>query len=251
MAVITGPERPTPEEQEVIDGDGQEAERRRQEMARQRLQQEVELMVSREEFDQQARYLRDTNYVYRDNKVSYRTDLKYSLPVVRAVPRCFEACASVVRVDTDAEDVAQAQGFASSTAAAAQARAAAADADAAEFVKNFSIVDEDTADASEVSTLPQLQRLLENMDAQAGRVVPNETYCQVEEGGFAALEDVGRVRFAQRLPQIPCSVPEDGSRGRGAAAALASPTDRERPLAPGRRGRARGRRTQTVVLRAR
>ena len=73
--------------------------------------------------------------------------------------------------------MAQAQRPPSSTAAGAQERAAAADEDAAEFVKNLFIVDEDTADASEVSTLPQLQRLLENMDAQAGRVMPNKTYC--------------------------------------------------------------------------
>ena len=152
-------------------------------------------MASREEFDQHARYLRDTNYVYRDNNVHYRTDLKDALLAGRAVPSCFEACARFVRVDPDDEDVAQAQGPASSTAAGAQERAAAADADAAEFVKNLSIVGEDTADASEVSTLPRLQRLLENMDAQAGRVVANETYCQVEEGGFAALDDVGRERL--------------------------------------------------------
>ena len=91
--------------------------------------------------------------------------------------------------------MAQAQRPPSSTAAGAQERAAAADEDAAEFVNNLFIVDEDTADASEVSTLPQLQRLLENMDAQAGRVVANETYCMVEEGGFAALDDVGRERL--------------------------------------------------------
>ena len=76
VAVFTGPERPTPEEQEAIDGDGADAERRREEIARQRLKKEVELMVSREEFDQQAQYLRETNYVYADNAVNSRKGLK-------------------------------------------------------------------------------------------------------------------------------------------------------------------------------
>ena len=159
-------------------------------------------MVSREEFDQQAHYLRETNYVYADNAVNYRKDLIDALPEGRAVPRCFEACARFVRVDPDDEDVAQAQGPASATTAGAQERATAADADAAGFVKWLSIVDEDTADAAEVSQLPQLQRLLENMDAQAGRIVANETYCMVEEGGFEALDEVGRERLLNILSLI-------------------------------------------------
>ena len=53
----------------------------------------------------------------------------------------------------------------------------------------------DTADAEEVSTLPTLQRLLEKMETQAGRVVANEAYCAVEQGGFSALDQVGRERL--------------------------------------------------------
>ena len=41
VAVFTGPEHPTSEEQNAMDGEDEEAERRRQEMARQRLQKEV------------------------------------------------------------------------------------------------------------------------------------------------------------------------------------------------------------------
>ena len=59
----------------------------------------------------------------------------------------------------------------------------------------LSVVDEDSADAAEVSTLPTLQRLLEKMETQAGRIVANETYCIVEQGGFTALDDVGRERL--------------------------------------------------------
>ena len=73
-AVFTGPERPTPKEQELIDGDDPAAEMEREKMAKERLRKEVELEVCKEEFDRQARRLIETNYVYADDKVKYRTD---------------------------------------------------------------------------------------------------------------------------------------------------------------------------------
>ena len=60
----------------------------------------------------------------------------------------------------------------------------------------------DTADAEEDSTLPTLQRLLEKMETQAGRVLANETYCAVEQGGFRALDRVGRERLREVCKQF-------------------------------------------------
>ena len=113
------------------------------------------------------------------------------------MPRCLTACARFVRVNPEDEDVAQSSGPASATTAGEQESAAAAAADAVELVKWLSVVDEDTADAAEVSTLPTLQRLLEKMETQAGRILANETYSMVEKGGFKALDDVGRERLRQ------------------------------------------------------
>lgn len=153
-AVFTGPERPTAEEQEAIDGDGAEAEKRRDEMAKRRLSKEVELEVCREEFDAKARRLQATNYVYADENVNYRTDLKDALPAERAVPSCMLARARFVKVDPDDEDETQARGHASSTTAGAQENEATADADAANSTPYISVLDDDTADAAELSTLP-------------------------------------------------------------------------------------------------
>ena len=199
VAVFTGPERPTALEQAAIDGEDAEAERQREEMARRRLRKEVELAVTRNEFNDQARYLRDTNYVYAE--ATYRKDLADALPAAREVPPCFTACARFVRVNPDEEDAKQAGGPATSTTAGEQEAAAAAAADAAELVKWLSVIDEDTADAAELSTLPSLQRLLERMETQAGRVVANETYSVVEKGGFSALDEVpltGRPKTPRR-----------------------------------------------------
>ncbi|CAK0880981.1 unnamed protein product [Prorocentrum cordatum] len=201
-AVFTGPERPAEEEQAAIDGDDAEAERRREEMARQRLRKEVELQVCREEFDVQARRLQATNYVYNDDKVKYRTDLKDALPEERAVPSCMLACARFVKVDPGDEDDTQARGPASSTTAGAQENEAAADADAAESTPFLSVLDDDTADAAELSTLPQLLRMLENASAMGGRAVANETFAKVEVGGFEALDEVGRDRLLKACRDI-------------------------------------------------
>ena len=68
-----------------------------------RLRKEVELAVSRAEYDEQAQHLRATNYVYAE--ATYRTDLVDALPTRRAVPECFEACARFVKVNPDEEDL--------------------------------------------------------------------------------------------------------------------------------------------------
>lgn len=140
VAVFTGPERPTKDEQEAIDGEDTDSEKRRQEMAWQRMRKEVELAVGRGEFEAQARRLRETNYVYA--AATYSTELVDALPEVPAVPSCFTACARFVRVDPDDEDVAQAAGPASATTAGAQESAGLAAADAVELVKWLSVVDE-------------------------------------------------------------------------------------------------------------
>ena len=49
------------------------------------------------------------------------------------------------------------------------------------------------ADASEMTSLPALQRLLERMESQAGRVVANELMARVKESG--AIDEVGRKRL--------------------------------------------------------
>ena len=111
------------------------------------------------------------------------------------VPPCLAACARFVRVSPDKEDLTQAGGPANSTTAGEQEAAAAATADAAELVKWLSVIDEDDADATEVSSLPSLQRLLERMETQAGRIMANEAYSVVEKGGFTALDELGRNRL--------------------------------------------------------
>ena len=102
VAVFTGPEQPTVDEQAAIDGEDADAEQRREEMARRRMQREVGLTNTRSEFDVQARYLKRTNYVYAE--ATYRTDLAEALPEKPEVPSCFSACARFVRVKPDAED---------------------------------------------------------------------------------------------------------------------------------------------------
>ena len=133
VAVFTGPERPTALEQAAMEGKDEEAERQRSEMARRRLQKEVELAVSRTEFNDQARYLQATNYVYAE--ANFRKDLADALPAGREVPLCLTACARFVQVNPDEEDIKQAGGPATSTTAGEEEAAAAAAGDAAELVK--------------------------------------------------------------------------------------------------------------------
>ena len=102
VAVFTGPEKPTDDEQAALDGVDAEAEQRREEMARQRMRREVGLKVTKSEFDKQARHLKSTNYVYAE--ATYRADLVDALPEKPEVPSCFSACARFVKVQPDVED---------------------------------------------------------------------------------------------------------------------------------------------------
>ena len=61
VAVFTGPEKPTEEETLAMEGRTEEAEQKREEMARQALRREVELQVDKKIFDAQARLLIETN----------------------------------------------------------------------------------------------------------------------------------------------------------------------------------------------
>ena len=92
------------------------------------------------------------------------------------------------------QDLTTAPGPATSTSAGQQEAGAACTNDAVELVRWLSVVDEDDADTAEITTLPSLQRLLERLETQAGRVVANEAYSMVEKGGFVALDEVGRAR---------------------------------------------------------
>ena len=52
---------------------------------------------------------------------------------------------------------------------------------------------EDAQDeVAELTSLPALQGLLERMESQAGRVVANELMAAAEEGGYCAMDDMGR-----------------------------------------------------------
>ena len=62
-------------------------------------------------------------------------------------------------------------------------------------MKWLSVIDEDDADTAELSSLPSLQRLLERMECQKGRVLHNEAASRAEEGGYTAEDEVGRQRL--------------------------------------------------------
>ena len=157
VAVFTGPEEPTQEQSAVMEGTTPEARKAQDAMARSALRKEVELQVQKDEFDQQARRLKATNYVYAE--AQYREDLVEKLPAARAVPEVFEACAKFVQVDKDTDDVTRAEGPANSTVAGKQAR------DAEEGNNNsvpwMSVIEDNMAEISELSQLPALQMLLE------------------------------------------------------------------------------------------
>ena len=189
VAVFTGPESPTDAEAECMQGVSDEARRRRDEMARKALRKEVELEVEKAEFDRQARWLIDTNYVYHAETTTYRTDLVEALPEERAIPSVFEACARFVTVDPTAEDTKQAEGPATATTTAQEELRAG---DAEELVKWISVMDENMDETTELTSLPALQGLLERMESQAGRVVANELMAVVEEGGYGAEDEIGR-----------------------------------------------------------
>ena len=213
VAVFTGPEQPTDAERALLESNDPADEETRERMARERLRREVELEVDRDEYDAQARRLQATNKVYAD--ACYRVDLVEKLPAERAVPQCFECCATFLRVDAEDVDVARASGPASSTTTGEQEREAA-EADADKLSQWLSIVDEDDADAAEMTSLPALERLLERMESQAGRVVANELMARVEESG--ATDEVGRNRLVAACRDFH------------AVCAKASPTDEAQAL---------------------
>ena len=150
--------------------------------------------VDKVELDSQARYFLRTNYVYQADG-RYRADLLDAMPEERVVPPCFGACAVFVSVDSAKTDVGQASGPATATTAGEQETLAAEEADAAELVKWFSIVDEDNADVAEMTVMPSMQRLLERMESQAGRVVANELLAMAAENVYGAEDELGRSRF--------------------------------------------------------
>ena len=61
----------------------------------------------------------------------------------------------------------------------------------------MSVLDDDQTQTSELSKLPALQGLLEKMEQQAARVVANEVQALVADGGYGALDEVGRERLLQ------------------------------------------------------
>ena len=119
------------------------------------------------------------------------------LPQQREVPEIFQACAKFVSVDPETADVSKAEGPASSTTAAQQEREAADPDDAAGSVPWLSVLDDDQTQTSELSKIPALQGCLEKMEKQAARVVANEVQALVAEGGYGALDEVGRERLQQ------------------------------------------------------
>ena len=86
VAVFTGPDKPTAQEQEIMQGCSEDAVRRQTAMAQAALRKEVELEVDKVLFDKQARRLMETNYVYHEC-ATYRRDLVDALPPGRTVPR--------------------------------------------------------------------------------------------------------------------------------------------------------------------
>ena len=137
------------------------------------MREEIGLQVEKSLFDQQAKLLREHNYVYNDPDVHYREDLVEDFPTQAAVPSCFTACAQYVPTTSGLDDNTQAVGPASSTTGA-QLEQEAAEEDAQELTKWLSVVEEQMDDVSELTSLPSLQGLAERMESQAGRVVANE-----------------------------------------------------------------------------
>ena len=174
-------------------GDTEETRKAQEAMAQTALRKEVELEVRKDRFDQQARRLMATCYPYAE--AEYREDLVAELPETNAVPAVLEACAKFIDVDKGAEDVVKAEGPASSTSGGEQAREA--DGGEGSSVPWMSVIDEDMAEISELSKLPALQGLLEQMEAQAARVVRNELGALVADSGYGALDELGRERLRQ------------------------------------------------------
>jgi len=191
VAVFTGPEKPTPEEERNIQGNSAENLLAQKSMAASALRSEVELQVEKELLDKQARYLMETNYVYNETG-TYRSDLVEAMPPGPHVPAAFEAAATFVRVDHALDDTSQALGPASSTTAGQQELAQPDDEIAGRWM---SVLDESLEDAMEMSKIPALQGLLERLENQAGRVVANEIHARTESEEDGAQDGVGRQRL--------------------------------------------------------
>ena len=183
--------------------------------AREALRREVPLQVEKGLFDQQARRLLATNYVYKE-RGNYRTDLVDQFPDKAAVPTCFESCAKFVPMCSDKADVTQASGPSSATTAARQEAEAAEGQDAEELMRWMSLLDEQQTEMSELTSLPALQGLYERMESQAGRVLANELYSVAEEGGYGALDDIGRNKLRSLCQEFhhPCAKEFPGNRNR-------------------------------------
>ena len=193
VAVFTGPENPTPTEQSAMQGASAEDLRAQRRMAAEALRKEVELWVDKDEFDQQARRLLATNYVYNES-AHYRRDLVEGMPAGKHLPAAFEAAATFVPTDSSIDDDTQAPGPGSSTNAGQQ-ELQAQEQQGTDNVKWMSVLDESMEDTLEMSRLPAMQGMLERMEQQAGRVVANELHARCEEAEEGARDDVGRQRL--------------------------------------------------------
>ncbi|CAK0817607.1 unnamed protein product, partial [Prorocentrum cordatum] len=163
--------------------------------------------------DDEARLLKQRNYVCNDPGVQCRSDLVDRFPPQPDVPDFVLACAKYIPTDAALDDVAQAQGPASATIGA-QAEMSAAAEDAQELTKWLSVLEDHMDDVSELTSLPALQGMLERMESQAGRVVANELMSRLEEQGgedrALRLDEIGRHRlrdlcqeFHARCRKIP------------------------------------------------
>ena len=143
--------------------------------------------------DAQARLLIETNYVHK--KAHYRTDLVERLAEEPEVPEVFQACAKFVPVDAAIEDESKASGPASATTAGEQEREAASDDGILDSTPWMSLFDDEQTHAADISSLPALQTLLEKMEQQAGRIVANEVKAMLTDGGYGALDELGRKKL--------------------------------------------------------
>ena len=190
VVVFTGPDKPTQEDTVAMEGRTAEAPQKGEEMARKALRREVELHLEKKNFDPQARLLLDTNYVYM--KAHCCTDLVEKLPQEPAVPEVFHACAECVSVDAAMDDVSKANGPVSATTAGEQERDAASDESMLGSTPWLSVLDDDQA---QISSLLALDALLEQMERQERRVVANEVKAMLTEGGYGALDELGRKKL--------------------------------------------------------
>ena len=166
----------------------------KQAQAKRALRKEVEFQVQKDLFDQQARRLLETNYVYHE-RATYRTDLVDALPETASVPACIEACATFVPERSLQDDSTVAYGPGTSTARHSMEQEALELDDAQELNKWMSLIDEQSDDTSEMTSLPALQGLLERMESQAGRVVASELAAVLDERSDVPIDEVGRERL--------------------------------------------------------